>query len=59
MDLEDFEMSKNVGIYVGGVGMVGVGLSGKDGSGGGSEFHATLRPFKVKKNASEGLVRLR
>ena len=26
VDLEDFETSKNVGIYVGGAGMVGVGF---------------------------------
>ena len=37
MDLEDFETSQNVGIYAGGAGMVRVGLSGKDRSGGGSE----------------------
>ena len=26
VDLEDFKMSKNAGIYAGGVGMVGVGF---------------------------------
>ena len=41
MDLEDFKTSKNAGIYAGGVGMVRVGLSGKDRSGGGSECHVT------------------
>ena len=45
VDLEDFEMSKNAGIYAGGAGMVRVGLSGKDGSGGGSECHVTILPL--------------